>query len=136
MGNVGVQPPVAESGMSLAELMRSFLVVRMCPARDSYPKRFRFAHPSHSVADEVAAEPAFAGVLAGGGDPRLAPVLAPEEYAKLPLLLAVRELRYAIDRPPLVRALICFADTPKKRALSMPCGIRSAPSSIWSGKRT
>ncbi|MDQ1357981.1 MAG: trans-aconitate 2-methyltransferase [Acidimicrobiaceae bacterium] len=39
-------------------------------------------HPSHSVAEEVAAEPAFAGVLAGGGDPRLAPVLAPEEYAE------------------------------------------------------
>jgi trans-aconitate 2-methyltransferase len=38
-------------------------------------------HPSHTVAKEVAAEPAFAGALAGGTDPPLAPVLRPEEYA-------------------------------------------------------
>ncbi|MDQ6616969.1 MAG: methyltransferase domain-containing protein [Actinomycetota bacterium] len=38
-------------------------------------------HPSHTVAEEVAAEPPFAGALAGGGDPRLPSVHPPEEYA-------------------------------------------------------
>jgi trans-aconitate 2-methyltransferase len=40
-------------------------------------------HPSHAVAEEVAAEPQFAPLLAGGPDRHLQPVLAPEQYADL-----------------------------------------------------
>jgi trans-aconitate 2-methyltransferase len=38
-------------------------------------------HPSHTIAEAVAAEAPFAAALAGGADPRLVPVLPPEDYA-------------------------------------------------------